>query len=89
MLWWKNGETWERSKTSMWQDADGNWLKIGEGKFWWSADQGATWSEVPEWTWKGTDGKWYKFDTDWTLWWSTDGGATWSIVQTATWPGGM
>lgn len=86
-LWWKNGETWERSKTGLWQDADGNWLKVGEGKLWWSADSGKTWSEVPEWTWKATDGKWYKFDADWALWWSTDEGKTWSAVQTATWPG--
>ncbi len=87
MLWWKNGETWERSKTGLWQDAKGNWLKVGEGKLWWSADAGKTWSEVPEWMWMGTDSKWYKFDASWKLWWSTDNGTTWSAVETATWPG--
>jgi hypothetical protein len=69
-LWWSTdeGKTWAAVADGMWQDKEGKWLKVNEGKLVWSADGGKTWIEVPDWTWQDADGTWCKFDKDWTLW---------------------
>ena len=68
-LWWSaDDKKWASVDGGMWADRDGKWLKIGEGKLWWTADGGKNFSEVPEWTWEGPDGEWYRFDAKWTLW---------------------
>jgi hypothetical protein len=69
-LWWSTdeGKTWAAVPNGMWQDKEGKWLKVNEGKLVWSADGGKTWVEVPEWTWQDSDGTWCKFDKDWNLW---------------------
>jgi hypothetical protein len=63
-----DGKKWSAVENGMWADKAGHWLKIGDNKLWWSADQGKTWSEVPEWKWEGPKGEWYKFDANWNLW---------------------
>lgn len=68
-IWWStDGKTWSQVTDGMWQDKEGKWLKINEGKLVWSADGGKTWVEVPDWTWQDADGTWCKFDKNWTLW---------------------
>lgn len=68
-LWWStDGQQWAVVDGGMWADKDGRWLKIGDGKLWWTADGGKNFAEVPEWKWEAPDGKWYKFDAKWTLW---------------------
>ena len=68
-LWWStDGQQWAAVEGGMWADKDGRWLKIGDGKLWWTADGGKNFAEVPEWKWEAPDGNWYKFDAKWTLW---------------------
>lgn len=68
-LWWSaDGKKWAAVEGGMWADKDNRWIKIGDGKLWWTIDAGKNFSEVPEWKWEAPDGKWYKFDAKWTLW---------------------
>lgn len=63
-----NGHDWTEVADGMWADKQDRQLKIGEGKLWWTADEGKNFEEVPEWKWQGPRGEWYKFDAKWTLW---------------------
>lgn len=68
-VWWSpSGHEWSELPGGMWADKQDRQLKIGEGKLWWTADEGKNFEEVPEWKWQGPRGEWYKFDAKWTLW---------------------
>ena len=64
----EDGTNFTEVQENVWQDKNGKWLKIYNGKLMSSNDGSKTWSEVPEWKFEGGDGKWYKFDSTWTLW---------------------
>lgn len=67
-----NKRKWAQKEGAAWQDNEGRWLYIYQGKLLRNSD-GKNWVEVTDRTWQDLDGNWYKFDDQWNLMEAPDG----------------
>jgi len=57
-----NGTRWKKASDAVWQDQQGRWFCMYEGKLMCNSD-GKNWTEVPDNKWQDLTGKWYRFDS--------------------------
>lgn len=60
-----NRKKWKTAPNAAWQDKQGNWLFIYEGKLMNNAE--GTWAELSDKTWQDLNGNWYRFNSSWEL----------------------
>jgi hypothetical protein len=61
-----NKRRWNTASNAAWQDKQGRWLFIYDGKLM-SNNDGATWVEVTDRTWQDLNGNWYRLNQNWEL----------------------
>lgn len=60
-----NKRRWNTASNAAWQDKQGNWLFIYEGKLMNNVE--GTWTEVKNKTWQDLNGNWYRLNQNWEL----------------------
>ena len=61
-----NKRRWNTAANAAWQDKQGRWLFIYDGKLM-SNNDGTTWVEVTDRTWQDLNGNWYRLNQNWEL----------------------
>ena len=61
-----NKRRWNTAANAAWQDKQGRWLFIYDGRLMSNSD-GKTWVEVSDRTWQDLNGNWYRLNQNWEL----------------------
>lgn len=61
-----NKRRWNTASNTAWQDKQGRWLFIYDGRLM-SNNDGTTWVEVSDRTWQDLNGNWYRLNQNWEL----------------------
>jgi len=61
-----NKRRWNTATNAAWQDKQGRWLFIYNGRLM-SNNDGTTWVEVSDRTWQDLNGNWYRLNQNWEL----------------------
>lgn len=60
-----NKRRWNTALNAAWQDKQGHWLFIYDGKL--MSNNDGTWVEVADRTWQDLNGNWYRLNQNWVL----------------------